>query len=349
MGVGASAGAGNGAGFAQGYDAGAQPSASGTAQPADAAGPTSTSVVWPDASRDNAPAGPNGSDATLSPTKQHAASDAGSLGPLPPGYPGGSASRLERSSFVGPITGQTIRYNVYVPPGYDGDQSRYPTLYDLHGLDGNQDSDDQVVTASLESAMHKNLIGPLLVVFPDGLTESYYANSKDGTRPSETRIIRELIPHIDATFRTIADRSERIVTGFSMGGYGSMEFAVKFPDLFRAGITYDGALDTWATLTARRDSIAQALFGGDESYFNLYSPWSNVQKNAAVLAASTSLRIVSGTTYAMFDSNFNQYASKVGVTIDYIATSCPHDYGCDLMTQGIQSWTFLQNALMTRP
>jgi len=128
-----------------------------------------------------------------------------------------------------------------------------------------------------------------------------------------------------------------------------MELAVKFPDVFRAGITYDGALDTWATLTGRREAIAQAVFGGDESYFDLYSPWSNVQKNAAVLAASTALRIVSGTTYAMFDSNFSKYASSVGVTIDYVASGCPHVYGCDLMMQGVQSWTFLQKALMTRP
>ena len=116
---GASAG---GAGLAQGDDAGAgaQPSMSGTVQPADASGATSTPVVGSDASRDDERAGPDGSDATSSPTKPGTASDAGSLGPLPPGYPGGSASRLEKSSFVGPITGQTIRYNVYVPPGYDG-------------------------------------------------------------------------------------------------------------------------------------------------------------------------------------------------------------------------------------
>jgi len=286
-----------------------------------------------------------GADSAPPAATNDAASLATDAGPAPPGYPAGSPSRLERKSFVGPMTGQTILYNVYVPPGYDEGQRRYPTLYDLHGLTGNQDSDDQVVTASLESAMRKSLIGPLLIVFPDGLVESYYANSKDGSKPSETRIVRELIPHIDQTYRTIADRRERLVTGFSMGGYGSMELAVKFPDVFRAGITYDGALDTWATLTARRNAIAQATFGGDAAYFDVYSPWANAKKNATALAASTALRMVSGTTYAMFDSNFNDYAASLGVHIDYVPTTCPHDYGCDLMTEGERSWAFLERAL----
>lgn len=289
-----------------------------------------------------APDGDAHAEGAPSASNADAAPDAG---PLPPGYPSGPPSRLEKKSMVGPITGQTILYNVYVPPGYDATQSRYPTLYDLHGLTDNQDSDVAVVMASLESAMHKDLIGPLLVVFPDGLTESYYADSKDGSKPSETRIVRELIPHIDQTYRTIADRRERVITGFSMGGYGSMEFAVKFPDVFRAAITYDGALDTWATLTARRNAIAQAVFGGDQTYFDLYSPWANAKKNAAALTASTALRIVSGTTYALFDSNYVDYATTVSLRIDYVATTCPHDYGCDLMTEGEHSWAFLQRAL----
>jgi S-formylglutathione hydrolase FrmB len=279
-------------------------------------------------------------DATISPT-----SDASTLpAPPPPGYPAGSAPRTEQKSFVGPTTHQTIGFNVYLPPGYDSGAMRYPTVYDLHGLTGNQFEDGQWVIPSLEAAMKKNLIGPVIVVFPDGLQESYYADSADGKKPSETRIIRELIPLVDATYRTVANRQLRAVTGFSMGGYGAMELGTKFPELFRVAVAYDAALDTWQTLVGRRASIAQATFGNDETYFDKYSPWANATKNVAVLRASSALRLVPGTTYQMFDAAFRDHLAGLPLPLDYVETTCPHDYGCALGAQGAQSWTFIQSA-----
>jgi S-formylglutathione hydrolase FrmB len=268
--------------------------------------------------------------------------------PQPAGYPAGSAPRLEQKSFVGPISKQTIGFNVYVPPGYDSGTLRYPTIYDLHGLTGNQFENSQWVVPSLEAAMKQKLIGPVIVVFPDGLTESYYADSADGKRPSETRIVHDLIPHVDATYRTIADRQLRVVTGFSMGGYGVMELATKFPDVFRAGVAYDAALDTWQTLMARRASIAQATFGNDESYFNKYSPWANATNNAVVLRATSALRLVPGVTYRDFDAAFRDHLVGLTIPLDYVETTCPHDYGCVLTAQGAQSWTFIQSAMSRR-
>jgi endo-1,4-beta-xylanase len=49
---------------------------------------------------------------------------------------------------------------------------------------------------------------------------------------AETTLIRELIPHIDATFRTIGERKGRAIEGFSMGGRGSTRLAMKYPEMF---------------------------------------------------------------------------------------------------------------------
>jgi S-formylglutathione hydrolase FrmB len=160
--------------------------------------------------------------------------------------------------------------------------------------------------------------------------------------PSETRIIRELIPWVDANTRTVANRQLRAVTGFSMGGYGAMEFATKFPDLFRAGVAYDAALDTWQTLVMRRASIAQATFGNMEAYFDKYSPWAFSTVNAAVLKAEVALRLVPGSTYQMFDAGFRDHLQSLAIPLDYVETTCPHDYGCALGAQGAQSWAFIQ-------
>jgi S-formylglutathione hydrolase FrmB len=272
-------------------------------------------------------------------------SDAPSLpAPLPVGYPTGSASHLDSKSINGPLTNTKIGFQVYVPPGYDSGALRYPVVYDLHGLTGSQFEDPQWVVPSLEAAMKKSLIGPVIVVFPDGLMQSYYADSFDGKAPSETRIIRELIPWIDANYRTVANRQLRAVTGFSMGGYGAMEFATKFPDLFRVGVAYDAALDTWQTLVMRRAAIAQATFGNMEAYFDKYSPWAFSTANAAVLTLEVSLRLVPGPTYQMFDASFRDHLQGLVIPLDYVETTCPHDYGCALGAQGAQSWTFIQAA-----
>jgi S-formylglutathione hydrolase FrmB len=264
--------------------------------------------------------------------------------PRPKGYPAGSAPRIEQKSLMGTNSKSTIGFNVYLPPGYDSGNDRYPVVYDLHGLTGSQFEDSQWVIPSLEAAMKKNLIGPVIVVFPDGLMESYYADGKGGVKPSETRIIRDLIPHIDVAYRTVPNRQLRAVTGFSMGGYGAMELVTKFPDLFRVGVAYDAALDTWTTLVGRRAYIATAQFGDDQAYFDLYSPWAWATKYAPLLRTRVALRLVPGSMYQMFDAAFRDHLAGLQIPLDYVETNCPHDYGCALMNQGAQSWTFIESA-----
>ena len=293
----------------------------------------------------DAAAATDGSTEDASSADSRPADGSSPAGPQPPGYPAGSAPRLEQKSMVGPLSKQTIGFNVYLPPGYDSGTLRYPTVYDLHGLTDNQSADSKWVIPSLESAMKQKLIGPVIVVFPDGLVESYYADSADGKKPSETRIIRDLIPYVDGAYRTIASPQERVVTGFSMGGYGAMELATKFPDIFGAGVAYDAALDTWQTLTARRAHIAQAMFGNSATYFDKYSPWANTTANVATLRASSKLRLVPGNQYRNFDAAFRDHLTGLAIPLSYVETTCAHDYGCLLTNQGAQSWTFIQAAL----
>jgi S-formylglutathione hydrolase FrmB len=319
----------------------ATPDASGTdttLAPSDAPAAVDTAVPPVDAKPD-----------TTSPSDATPNTDAAALpSPQPPGFPAGSASRTESRSFAGSVSKQTIGFNIYLPPAYAESGLRYPVVYDLHGLGGSQYDNGQWVIPSLEAAMKAKAIGPVIVVFPEGLPEAYYTDSKDGTKPSETRIIRDLIPYIDANYRTVAHRQLRAVTGFSMGGYGSMELATKFPDVFRVGIAYDAALDTWQTLVGRRAYIATAQFGDDEAYFNQYSPWANATKNAAALRAGSSLRLVPGTQYQAFDASFRDHLAKLPVPLDYVETTCPHDYGCLLTSQGAKSWAFIQAAFEKR-
>jgi putative tributyrin esterase len=58
----------------------------------------------------------------------------------------------------------------------------------------------------------------------------------------ESYIIKELIPEIDKTYRTIATRDGRIIAGLSMGGYGALKFGLKYPELFSLAGSFSGAI-----------------------------------------------------------------------------------------------------------
>ena len=73
-----------------------------------------------------------------------------------------------------------------------------------------------------------------LVVFVNGLPSGMYVDWKDGSTPVESMIVKDLVPHIDATWRTIATREGRMLDGFSMGGYGAARLGFKHANLFRA-------------------------------------------------------------------------------------------------------------------
>ena len=121
--------------------------------------------------------------------------------------------------------GRSWSYNVYLPTGYEGSTARYPVLWLLHGNAQNYGSwaASGRIQATADSLIASGEIPATIIVMPDAGT-SWYVDRKE---PMETAIVRELIPHVDAAFRTIAARNGRVVAGLSMGGYGTMRFAIK--------------------------------------------------------------------------------------------------------------------------
>lgn len=135
-----------------------------------------------------------------------------------------------------------IGYSVYLPPSYEvkGNQ-RFPVVYYLHGASGSEASSKEFAWA-VRQAIAKGDIGDVIYVFPNGGHYSGYRDWDDGTVKAETWLIKELIPHVDATYRTIPNREGRALCGWSMGGDGSMRFLAKYPDMFCAAATMSAAL-----------------------------------------------------------------------------------------------------------
>ena len=124
---------------------------------------------------------------------------------------------------------------VYLPPGYDDGDAHYPTVYCLTGFTGRGRAllNDNAFTPNLAERMDKliaaGMIKPMIAVMPDCFTYyggSQYINST-ATGRYEDYLAEEIVPFVDETFRTIADRGSRAVMGKSSGGYGSLIMGLR--------------------------------------------------------------------------------------------------------------------------
>ena len=119
------------------------------------------------------------------------------------------------------------------------------------------------------------------MVFVNGMIRSSYVDSADGKTPVETVSIKELIPHVDATYRTVATRAGRMVEGFSMGGGGAAKWGFKYLELFGAISIIDGALHKAGDSGAGRLAESfQTIYGGNREYSEASNPWNLAEKNA---------------------------------------------------------------------
>jgi len=126
-----------------------------------------------------------------------------------------------------------VGYCALLPPGFDAQPTKkFPALYFLHGLGG-----DQTFLISsgagniIEDLQGDKKIGEFVVIAPQADT-SFYINSKSGRTRYEDFFMRDLIPQMEKRFRLLNVRSARAITGISMGGYGALRLAFKYPQMF---------------------------------------------------------------------------------------------------------------------
>ena len=138
---------------------------------------------------------------------------------------------------------------VYVPPAYDGDSvDGYPSIYLIQGLTGQIDmwhtrrAFRPTVVELVDDLFARDDVPPAIVVFVDAWTSlggSQYLDSP-GTGNYHTYICDEVVPWVDARYRTIPDREHRAITGKSSGGYGAMVTPMLRPDLWGGLATHAG-------------------------------------------------------------------------------------------------------------
>ena len=138
---------------------------------------------------------------------------------------------------------------VYVPPGYaDDETTRYPAVYVIQGYTGhltmwaNRSAYRQPFLETADALFASGDTPPCLVVYVDAWTAyggSQFVDSP-GTGPYHSYLCDEVVPWVDAHYRTIADRESRAIMGKSSGGFGAMITPMLRPDLFGALATHSG-------------------------------------------------------------------------------------------------------------
>ena len=257
--------------------------------------------------------------------------------------PAGTTYRTFRSKA---IEGE-VSYLVYLPPAYEQEKDRrYPVVYWLHGLGDDQRSGGPFVER-LDAAIRNGAAPAMIAVLVNGMRSSMYCDSADGKVPMETVIIRELIPHVDSTYRTVAAREARAVEGFSMGGFGAARLGFKYPQMFGLVSILAGALHTADSLAERRAEIFRNTFGSSKEYYQAESPWTLAGKHAAAVRAGTRVRIWVGGEDQLQDRNteYHQLLEKLKIPHEFrVVAGAGHNYRQVLDGVGERGFGFYDQA-----
>lgn len=164
-------------------------------------------------------------------------------------------ANVKTVAFDSPSVGRKMKYNIVLPTNYEKSSDHYPVLYLLHGLTSNYTA-WAAMNVPVYAAQYD-----LIVVMPDVGNTCYVNWAKtegDQKNNWEDAIVKDLIGHVDTTYRTIARREGRGINGLSMGGFGGLMLGLKHPQLFFTVGSHSGAVAFARSFAERLRSGAEA-------------------------------------------------------------------------------------------
>ena len=158
--------------------------------------------------------------------------------------------------------GRAVKYTIYLPADYEVSERTYPVVYLLHGY-----TDDNTgwlqfgeINRLADAAIADGNIPPMIIVMPNA-DSSWYINSYDGKEKYEDFFIKEFIPTVEKTYRIKGQKRYRGIAGLSMGGYGTLMYSLKYPELFSAAAPLSAAVFDDNAMTSMPDTNYENTFG----------------------------------------------------------------------------------------
>ena len=169
---------------------------------------------------------------------------------------------IEEATVKSLILNKMVRYTIYLPADYDRSERTYPVVYLLHGF-----TDDNTgwlqfgeINRYADKAIAEGTIPPMIIVMPNG-DSSFYINSYDGKERYEDFFVKEFMPAVEKAYRIKAQKQYRGIAGLSMGGYGSLIYSLKYPQLFAAAAPLSAAVFDDSTLVTMPDANYEVVLG----------------------------------------------------------------------------------------
>lgn len=249
-------------------------------------------------------------------------------------------SRLVECKMESKLLGAEKEYSIYLPDGYDKSDRSYPVLYLLHGANGTHTSWPTSGNAKriIDGVIKEGRSVPMVIVMPDasgegkdhnGLNFGYF----DQTNwPYERFFIEEFIPYIERTYRIKADQRTRAIAGLSMGGYGTMFYTMRHPELFSSACPISARMS--GTPYNKNHSYTDEYITTLDSLAGVKIAQSLSDEQVAALR-KVRLRVDCGDDDYLFDGN-----------IDFVRALRSHKIPVELRVRdGGHSWIYWQTAL----
>ncbi len=254
---------------------------------------------------------------------------------------------IEQKTVASNILKRSVNYSVYLPADYSSSDRSYPVVYLLHGY-----TDDNTgwlqfgeVNRYADKAISDGTIPPMIIVMPDA-DSSWYINSYDGKESYEDFFIKEFISSIEKTYRIKNQKRYRGIAGLSMGGYGTLIYSIKYPELFVAAAPLSAAVfydeEVYKLDDARWEQTFAQLFGrGLKGKDRLNKAW--YSNSILKIIETKSAEDLSKVKY-WIDCGDDDFLSKGNclLHIALIDKKVPHEFR---MREGVHDWTYWRTGI----
>jgi putative tributyrin esterase len=241
---------------------------------------------------------------------------------------------IETIRFKSDLIGRVLPYNVLLPPSYFESNRRYPALYLLHGLFGRYD--DWVTRTNLAEYAAKYHI---IIITPEGHDSWYTDSASVPTDKYESYLIRELIPDVDTRFRTIKDRHGRGIAGLSMGGYGALKYALKYPDQFAFAGSLSGVLDAATRTDDNPEELWQILRPSINAVYGPKGSQTRSANDLVQIARNLNSAQIASLPYLYLDCGTEDgfLGTNRAIVEILLAKKIPHQYR---QLPGVHNWEY---------
>lgn len=246
---------------------------------------------------------------------------------------------VQHATFKSESMSLDVGYCIYLPSAYqDSPERRFPVVYYLHGGRPGSEIKSVKLATHFHEHIEKGDVPPMIYVFVNGGPVSHYNMPDRENAMGVDVFIDELIPHIDSTYRTIAQRSGRGLEGFSQGGRGTTRIMFRHPRLF-AGAAPGGAghaTEKSISENEGRESDSLIFLRGDNTYDLARRFASRPHPDLPIL-------IYVGTKGFNYENNLEYMKFLDGLEIPYqklIVEGAPHSAGRIYEKDGLKIMRF---------